>query len=398
MVDVVMFVMLDDEQFVEVVFGFVIMLKLSNVLEEFIFFVVEMVVGVEIFIEQVRVLENFLVEGGFFSYGFEGEVFFWVGYIVEWILIFVGVDKMIGDDEQYVVVMVLFVGQIDIFVCVVMGYYFDEEQVGEVVFEVIGDNVYVWVEVNFDGIGWVIFNFMLFEDQVFNDQNIKLCVDFKLQVLQLLFLLQEFVDLLFMFFDDCEFEDESLNFVGIIGLILLIGGIFLVVIVLFVLLFIVIGVWKVVRCCLCCVVVCVLDCISGGWDEFIDCVIDYGVCIVFGGICVEEVVVVVFVFMVLQVIVFVECVDVDVFGFVDLILQDVEMFWNEVDEIVGGFGKDVGFWKCIKVCLSMCLLFGGIVILSGLQNLKEVVIVCVCCEFGIIEDSMLLLFLEREIL
>ncbi len=82
-------------------------------------------------IEQVRALETFLAEGGFFSHGLEGEVLSRAGHTSERITTLIGGDQMIGDDEQYAVAMALLAGELGIPVRVVMGYYPDEEQDGE---------------------------------------------------------------------------------------------------------------------------------------------------------------------------------------------------------------------------------------------------------------------------
>lgn len=386
-VDAVMPATPDDEQLAEVAFGSVTMPKPSNVPEELTSLAAETVAGAETPIEQVRALENFLAEGGFFSHGLEGEVLSRAGHTAERISTLVGADQMIGDDEQYAVAMALLAGQIDIPARVVMGYYPDEEQAGEAVFEATGDNVHAWVEVNFDGIGWVTFNPTPPEDQVPNDQNTKPRVDPKPQVLQPPPPPQEPVDLPPTLPDDRESEDESLNLAGIIGLILLIGGISLAVIALLASPFIVIGAWKAARRRSRRAAARTSDRISGGWDELTDRAIDYGARIAPGGTRVEEAAVVASALTVPQVTALAERADADVFGPADPTPQDVETFWNEVDEIVGGLGKDAGFWKRIKARLSMRSLLGGTAISSGLQNLKEAATARVRREPGTIEDS-----------
>ncbi|WP_244632354.1 transglutaminase-like domain-containing protein [Microbacterium sp. Se63.02b] len=183
-VDAVMPAVPDDEQLAEVPFGKVTMPKPSNVPEELTSLAAETVTDAETPIEQVRALENLLSEGGFFSHGLEGEVLSRAGHTAERISTLVGAEQMIGDDEQYAVAMALLAGQLDIPARVVMGYYPDEEQAGEAVFAATGDNVHAWVEVNFEGVGWVTFNPTPPEDQVPNDQNTKPRVDPKPQVLQ----------------------------------------------------------------------------------------------------------------------------------------------------------------------------------------------------------------------
>ena len=198
------------------------------------------------------------------------------GHTSERITTLIGGDQMIGDDEQYAVAMALLAGELGIPVRVVMGYYPDEEQEGEAVFTATGDNVHAWVEVNFEGVGWLPFNPTPPEDQVPNDQNTKPRVDPKPQVLQPPPPPQEPVDLPPTLPDDRESEDETLNIAGIIGAILLIGGISLAIIALLMSPFIVIGAWKAAKRRSRRTAARTADRISGGWDELTDRAVDYG--------------------------------------------------------------------------------------------------------------------------
>ncbi len=220
----------DDEQLAEVAFGKVSMPKPSNVPEELTSLAAETVAGAETPIEQVRALETFLSEGGFFSHGLEGEVLSRAGHTAERISTLVGADQMIGDDEQYAVAMALLAGQLDIPARVVMGYYPDDEQAGEAVFTATGDNVHAV------GRGQLRGRRM---DDVQPDPARRSGPERsehqaprrpKPQVLQPPPPPQEPVDLPPTLPDDRESEDESLNLAGIIGAILLIGGISLAVI------------------------------------------------------------------------------------------------------------------------------------------------------------------------
>ncbi|MFK0242703.1 transglutaminaseTgpA domain-containing protein [Microbacterium sp. NPDC090281] len=386
-VDAVMPTVPDDEQLAEVEFGKVSMPKPSNVPEELTALAAETVSGAETPIEQVRALENLLAKEGFFSHGLEGEVISRAGHTAERISTLIGGEQMIGDDEQYAVAMALLAGQIGIPARVVMGYYPDEEQAGEAVFAATGDNVHAWVEVNFEGIGWVTFNPTPPEDQVPNDQNTKPRVDPKPQVLQPPPPPQEPVDLPPTLPDDREGEDESLNIAGIIGAILAIGGISLAVIALLASPFIVIGAWKAAKRRSRRAAARTADRISGGWDELTDRAVDYGARLTPGGTRTEEAAVVASALTVPQVTALAERADADVFGPAEPSPNDVESFWHEVDEIVGGLGKDAGFWKRIKARLSLRSLVGGTAISSGLQNLKEAAAVRVRREPGTIKNS-----------
>lgn len=268
-----------------------------------------------------------------------------------------------------------------------MGYYPDEEQAGEAVFTATGDNVHAWVEVNFEGIGWVTFNPTPPEDQVPNDQNTKPRVDPKPQVLQPPPPPQEPVDLPPTLPDDRESEDESLNLAGIIGAILVIGGISLAVIALLASPFIVIGAWKAAKRRSRRAAARTADRISGGWDELTDRAIDYGARLTPGGTRTEEAEVVATALTVPQVTALAERADAEVFGPTEPSPQDVESFWHEVDGIVGGLGKDAGFWKRVKARLSVRSLVGGTAISSGLQSLKDAATARVRREPGTIKNS-----------
>ena len=136
--------------------------------------------------------------------------------------------------------------------------------------------MHAWVEVDFEGVGWVPFNPTPPEDQVPNDQNTKPRADPKPQVLQPPPPPQEPVDLPPTVPDDRESEDETLNIAGIIGAILLIGGISLAIIALLMSPFIVIGAWKAAKRRSRRTAARTADRISGGWDELVDRAVDYG--------------------------------------------------------------------------------------------------------------------------
>jgi hypothetical protein len=386
-VDAVMPAMPEDDQLTEVEFGKVAAPKQSNVPEELTALAAETVASAESPIEQVRALETFLAEGGFFSHGLEGEVLSRAGHTSERITTLIGGDQMIGDDEQYAVAMALLAGELGIPVRVVMGYYPDQEQEDEAVFTATGDNVHAWVEVNFDGIGWLPFNPTPPEDQVPNDQNTKPRVDPKPQVLQPPPPPQEPVDLPPTLPDDRESEDETLNLAGIIGAILLIGGISLAIIALLMSPFIVIGAWKAAKRRSRRTSARTADRISGGWDELTDRAVDYGARLTPGGTRPEEAAAVVATLAVARVVDLAERADADVFGPTDPTPEDVEAFWHEVDTIVGGLGEDAGFWKRTKARLSLRSLLGGTAISTGLRGLREAATARVRRDSGTVESS-----------
>ena len=160
-------------------------------------------------IERVRSLQSMLSQDGFFSHGLEGEALSRAGHGAERISTLLGSDQMVGDDEQYAAAMALLAGQLGIPARVVMGFYPDEDQAGEAVFEANGDTLHAWVEVAFEGAGWVPFDPTPPEDQLPNDQTTKPRADPKPQVLQPPPPPQEPVDLPPTVPDDRGSEDEE---------------------------------------------------------------------------------------------------------------------------------------------------------------------------------------------
>lgn len=370
-VDAVIPAIPDDDQLAEVDFGKVAQPKQSNVPEELAALAAETVASAESPIEQVRALEAFLSEGGFFSHGLEGEVLSRAGHTSERITTLIGGDQMIGDDEQYAAAMALLAGEVGIPARVVMGYYPEEEDSGQAVFTATGDDVHAWVEVNFDGVGWLPFDPTPPEDQVPNDQNTKPRTDPQPQVLQPPPPPQEPVDLPPTLPEDRESEDESINLAGIIGTILLIGAISLAIIALLLSPFILIGAWKAAKRRSRRTAARPADRISGGWEELTDRAVDYGARLETGGTRPEEAAAVAVSLDVPRVTVLAERADAEVFGPSDPTPEDVEAFWTEVEEIVGSLGERAGFWKRMKARLSLRSLLTGSAISSGLRGLRD---------------------------
>ncbi|HCS62032.1 MAG TPA: transglutaminase [Microbacterium sp.] len=360
-----------DEQIGDAAFGTVRLPKNENVPEELTSLAAETVSEAKTPIEQARALEAFLSEDGFFSHGLEGEVISRAGHTSERISTLIGGDQMIGDDEQYAVAMTLLAGELGIPARVVMGFYPAEEQQGAAEFTATGDNIHAWVEVNFEGFGWVTFDPTPPEDQVPNDQNTKPRADPKPQVLQPPPPPQEPVDLPPTLPDDRESEDESLNIAAIIVAILIIGGISLAVIALLLSPFIIIGAWKASRRRARRAAALTADRISGGWDELTDRAVDYGARLTPGATRGEEAVLVADSLSVPTVTALADRADAEVFGPSEPTPEEVDSFWNEVDGIVVGLGSNVGFWKRTKARLSVRSLLGGSAISNGFQSLKE---------------------------
>jgi hypothetical protein len=115
--------------------------------------------------------------------------------------------------------------------------------------------------------------------------------------------------------------------------------------------------------------------------------VDYGARLTPGGTRTEEAADVVSSLALPQVVALADKADADVFGPSDPTPEEVEAFWTEVDAIVGGLGKDAGFWKRTKARLSLRSLLGGSQISAGLQGLREAATARVRREPGTIERS-----------
>ena len=223
----------------------------------------------------------------------------------------------------------------------------------------------------FEGYGWVTFNPTPPEDKVPNDQNTKPRVDPKPQVLQPPPPPQEPVDLPPTVPDDREPEDDAPNILGIIGLILAIAGISLAVLALLASPFIVIGAWKAAKRRSRRLAERSSDRISGGWDELTDRAIDYGARLAPGGTRTEEAAAVSTALAIPTVTALADRADGQVFGPSDPTPEEVDAFWREVDDVVGGMGKEAGFWKRLKARLSIRSLTGKGRIAARMQGLKD---------------------------
>ncbi|WP_237564271.1 transglutaminase domain-containing protein [Actinomyces sp. 432] len=93
----------------------------------------------------------------------------------------VAADSLVGDDEQYAVLMMLMCRSLGIPARVVMG--FDPTTDGDAT-DVTGEDVSAWVEVAFEQVGWVSFDVTPERDQVPQQQNARKVSNPEPQVLQ----------------------------------------------------------------------------------------------------------------------------------------------------------------------------------------------------------------------
>src|SRR5690606_14707223 len=219
-------------------------------------------------IERVRMLQNTLATEGFFSHGLEGDaVRSRAGHTAERISALLGGDQMIGDDEQYAVAMALMARELGIPARVVMGFYPDPNASASGTFEANGDTLHAWVEVAFDGFGWVPFDPTPPEDKVPSDQTTKPQRQPKPQGVQPRPPQQEPADMPVTVPDDDDAEDDDKADFGAWGLVIAIGGGTLGVLAVLLAPFIVIGALKATRRRRRREAERAADRISGGWDE-----------------------------------------------------------------------------------------------------------------------------------
>ncbi|MDF0515019.1 transglutaminaseTgpA domain-containing protein [Agromyces sp. H3Y2-19a] len=109
-------------------------------------------------IEQLRAIEKALKTNGFLSHGLASdEVASRAGHGADRITELFTRSQMVGDAEQYAAAMALMARDLGYPARVVMGFAPDVAE-GQDEVEVVGDDVTAWVEVAFDGIGWVSFH------------------------------------------------------------------------------------------------------------------------------------------------------------------------------------------------------------------------------------------------
>lgn len=348
-----------DEQLADLAFGRVPLPKQSEVPDRISSLAAETVADAKTPIEQVRALETFFAEGGFFSHGLDGEVLSRAGHTTERISTLLAGEQMVGDDEQYAVAMALMARELGIPARVVMGFYPEKDQAAKGDFTANGDSLHAWVEVNFEKAGWVAFDPTPPKDKVPNDQSTKPKVNPKPQVLQPPPPPQEPADLPPTLPDQRQGDEGNSGILGIIGLILAIGGGSLLVLAILAAPFIVIGVWKAAKRRRRRAAAQPADRISGGWDELTDRAIDYGARLPQGATRAEEAVTVAESLTIPAVTALADRADAQVFGPADPSPAEVDAFWAEVDDIVGGLHKGAGWRRRLLARLNLRSLLDG---------------------------------------
>jgi transglutaminase-like putative cysteine protease len=310
-------------------------------------------------IEQVRALQSMLANDGFFSHGLDGEVRSRAGHGAERITALFDGDQMIGDDEQYAVAMALLAGELGIPARVVMGFHPDDTAAPSGTFTADGDSLHAWVEVAFQGFGWVPFDPTPDEDKVPSDETTKPRTEPKPQVLQPPPPQQEPADMPVTIADDQGADDDDRASTGWIGVVLGVGGGILGLLAILAAPFVVIGAFKAARRRRRRDAQRTADRISGGWDELVDRAVDFGTPMRSGATRLEDARVVQTAFAEPRATVLAQRADAEVFGPSDPSPAEVDEFWRQVDELVGGMGRSRSRWARLKARLSLRALLAG---------------------------------------
>ncbi|NYE96613.1 hypothetical protein FHU41_002863 [Psychromicrobium silvestre] len=135
---------------------------------------------------KIEALVNYFRQAGKYSTGAGGSVQSLSGHGAARINKFLSGKQIVGNDEQYAVATALMANYLGIPARVVMGFYPDPKDAdyGASTVEIKGSDVHAWVEVNFDGYGWVPFDPTPDKDHVPNPPDPQNASSPKPQVLQ----------------------------------------------------------------------------------------------------------------------------------------------------------------------------------------------------------------------
>ncbi|MDL9978200.1 transglutaminase-like domain-containing protein [Microbacterium sp. ASV49] len=310
-------------------------------------------------IAQVRALQKHFAEGGYFSDGLEGQPRSLAGHGAGRISAMLGADQMVGDDEQYAVAMALFARELGIPARVVLGFHAPKDAAASGVFKADSDTLHAWVEVAFQGVGWVPFDPTPDKDRVPTQETTKPKQQPKPQVLQPPPPAQKPADEPPSIPDDRGKDNKNNTLPGWIGTALTVGGSTLAVIAVLLAPFVAMGIVKGTRRRRRKDAARPSDRISGGWDELMDRALDLGTPLASGATRGEDAATVASAFDQPAVATLARQADAQVFGPSEPTPDDIARFWGEVDEIVGGMTAQRSFWRRLGARLSIRSLRSG---------------------------------------
>lgn len=301
-------------------------------------------------VQQVRALQKYLADGGFFSHGLAGEVRSLPGHGAARISALLESEQMVGDDEQYAAAMALLAGQLGIPARVVMGFHPAAGHTAAV-FRANGDDLHAWVEVPFQGVGWVAFDPTPPKDHIPTQQNTRPRADPKPQVLQPPPPEQQAADTPPTVPTQRGRKDPKKADFGPLIAVLSAGGIGVGVLAVLASPFVAIGALKLRRRKRRRAAERAADRVSGGWDELVDSALDHGVPVPAGRTRREDAAAIDGVLGQAGVAVLARQADAQVWGPADPTDADVDAFWHAVDALVGDMSQGAGRWRrlCVRV-------------------------------------------------
>ncbi|GLK16530.1 transglutaminase-like domain-containing protein [Herbiconiux flava] len=310
-------------------------------------------------IEEVRNLAANLSQNGFFSHGLEGEAVSRAGHGAERIASMLAAEQMVGDDEQYSVAMALMVRSLGMPARVVMGFHPDEYAGPDATQEITGDDLHAWVEVPFEGAGWVAFDPTPPEDQVPLEEAPKPKSDPKAQVLQPPPPPQAPAELPpDIRTEDTEQEDAEKDGFDFLPVALAVGGgLLLLILILGPLL--AIALLKLRRRKRRRLAPRPADRVSGGWDEIVDRAGDLGTPVPAGVTRRDGARVLATAYPSAPVLDVATKADSSVFGPGEPADDEVERYWTEVDAVVSTMAASVSWWTRFKARWSVRSLLRG---------------------------------------
>ncbi|WP_291057029.1 transglutaminase-like domain-containing protein [Herbiconiux sp.] len=309
-------------------------------------------------IQQVRNIATGLSQNGFFSHGLEGEAVSRAGHGAERIASLLSAEQMVGDDEQYAVAMALMVRSIGMPARVVMGFYPDTYSGADTTYDITGDQLHAWVEVPFEGAGWVAFDPTPPEDQIPLEEAPKPKADPKAQVLQPPPPPQEPAELPpDIRTEDTQDEEVDKNTFDLLPFLLIGGGLLALLILVFGPLLVIV-LLKLQRRKRRRQAARTADRVSGGWDEIVDRAGDLGTPVGSGATRRDNALVLATAYPEVPVVAVAERADTEVFGPGDPTPEQAEQYWTEVDAVVKSMAASRSWWQRMRARWALGSFFG----------------------------------------
>lgn len=311
-------------------------------------------------IAEVRAIESTLQEDGFLSHGLEGETSSRSGHGADRIGALLGAGQMVGDDEQYAVAMALEVAHLGLPARVVMGLYPRKTDASAVAGSVTAgavqlhsEDLHAWVEVAFDGYGWVSFDPTPPEDRIPQTEQPQPKSEPQAQVLQPPLPVQAPVDLPPAVLPQEALDESPVN---IWATVLLVAGTTGGILLLILLVFgppILVGALKARRRRRRFGAERPSDRLSGGWSEITDTAADLGVRLVPGATRSEGSAVLARHYPDAGITLLAARVDAGVFGPTEATDAELLTFWSDVDHLTAVMTQSVGPWARLRARLSL---------------------------------------------